>query len=158
MSNPLFKKNVPGLKNTIRKWINAETILIYIKLFMPSNYCQHPLAMPDKHFCGLQCASFMPQDIDGLMQKRRNSIANALELCLFCIKPSIYLWRIQVMVQQNEACTKVFSVYWRLYQLRFPECLYSIKNHLHLILMVKWTSTLRLVLAWCRAGDKPFSE
>ena len=26
--------------------------------------------------------------IDGLMQKRRNSSANALELCLFCIKPS----------------------------------------------------------------------
>ena len=28
------------------------------------------------------------QQIDGLMQKRHNSIANALELCLFCIKPS----------------------------------------------------------------------
>ena len=27
--------------------------------------------------------------IDGLMQKRRNSIANALELRLFCIKPPI---------------------------------------------------------------------
>ena len=29
-------------------------------------------------------------DIDGLMQKRRNSIANALELRLFHIKLSIY--------------------------------------------------------------------
>ena len=28
--------------------------------------------------------------IDGLMQKRHNSIANALELRLFCIKPWIY--------------------------------------------------------------------
>ena len=28
--------------------------------------------------------------IDGLMQKRRNSIANALELRLFCIKPSVW--------------------------------------------------------------------
>ena len=27
--------------------------------------------------------------IDGLMKKRRNSIANALELRIFCIKPSI---------------------------------------------------------------------
>ena len=27
--------------------------------------------------------------IDGLMQERRNSIANALELCLSCINPSI---------------------------------------------------------------------
>ena len=28
--------------------------------------------------------------LDGLMQKRRNSIANALELHLFCIKPSVF--------------------------------------------------------------------
>ena len=27
---------------------------------------------------------------DGLMQKRRNSIANAMELHIFCIKPSNY--------------------------------------------------------------------
>ena len=29
--------------------------------------------------------------IDGLMQERRNSIANALELCLCCTNPSIFL-------------------------------------------------------------------
>ena len=29
-------------------------------------------------------------DIDGLMQKRRNSIANVMELRLFYIKPSIF--------------------------------------------------------------------
>ena len=29
-------------------------------------------------------------DIDGLMQERRNSIANALELRLSCIDPSIW--------------------------------------------------------------------
>ena len=28
--------------------------------------------------------------IDGLMQKRHNSIANTLELCLYCSNPSIY--------------------------------------------------------------------
>ena len=28
--------------------------------------------------------------IDGLMQKRRNSMAKVLVLCLFCIKPSVY--------------------------------------------------------------------
>ena len=28
-------------------------------------------------------------DIDGSVQERRNSIANALELCLSCIKPLI---------------------------------------------------------------------
>ena len=28
--------------------------------------------------------------INGLMQRRRNSVANALELHLFCIKPSIW--------------------------------------------------------------------
>ena len=32
----------------------------------------------------------MLSNIDGLMQKRRNSIANALELRLICIKPSIW--------------------------------------------------------------------
>ena len=32
----------------------------------------------------------MVDPIDGLMQERRNSIANALELRLFCIKPSLY--------------------------------------------------------------------
>ena len=29
-------------------------------------------------------------DINGLVQERRNSIANALEFHLSCIKPSIY--------------------------------------------------------------------
>ena len=32
------------------------------------------------------------EDIDGLMQERRNSIANALELHLSYIKPSIWWW------------------------------------------------------------------
>ena len=32
----------------------------------------------------------MNNQIDGLAQKRCNSIANALELCLFYIKPSKY--------------------------------------------------------------------
>ena len=31
--------------------------------------------------------------IDGLVQKRRNSIANALELCLTCTNPSIWWYR-----------------------------------------------------------------
>ena len=31
------------------------------------------------------------KDIYSLMQKRRSSIANALELHFFCIKPSIYV-------------------------------------------------------------------
>ena len=35
------------------------------------------------------CLSWV-QYIDGLMQKRRNSSALAMELCLFCTKPSIY--------------------------------------------------------------------
>ena len=32
--------------------------------------------------------SLLLQHIDGLMQERRNSIANALELCLSCTNPS----------------------------------------------------------------------
>ena len=37
-------------------------------------------------FCHLQL------HIDGLMQERHNSIANALELCLSCTNPSIWYW------------------------------------------------------------------
>ena len=29
--------------------------------------------------------------VNGLLQKRGNSIADALELCLFCIKPSMWI-------------------------------------------------------------------
>ena len=41
--------------------------------------------MPDK-----SDEFYIWKDIDGLMQKRRNSIALAMELRLFGIKPSIY--------------------------------------------------------------------
>ena len=33
---------------------------------------------------------FLKNHIDGLMQKRRNSTANTLQLCFLCIKPSIF--------------------------------------------------------------------
>ena len=39
----------------------------------------------------LTCAQH-PAHIDGLVQERRNSIANALELHLSCTNPSIYRW------------------------------------------------------------------
>ena len=43
--------------------------------------------------------------IDGVMQKRRNSTANALELCLFCIKPSTYIaGLIQGLHPANNRC------------------------------------------------------
>ena len=45
------------------------------------------------HICGSlvtpDTVNIPQPNIDGLMQKRRNSIANALELRPFCIKPSI---------------------------------------------------------------------
>ena len=37
---------------------------------------------------GSLCLLIIYDGIDGLMQKRHNSIANTLEFCLFCIKPS----------------------------------------------------------------------
>ena len=41
--------------------------------------------------------------IDGLVQERRNSIANALELCLSCTNPSILRWARDVVVV-NSSC------------------------------------------------------
>ena len=41
--------------------------------------------------CAHCCASLQMLYIDDLMQKRRNSIADALELRLFCIKSSIWV-------------------------------------------------------------------
>ena len=35
-------------------------------------------------------------NVDGLVQERRDSIANALELCLFYTNPSIYCMKIDV--------------------------------------------------------------
>ena len=47
--------------------------------------------------CQELCERFkLCSDIDGIMQNRRNSIANALELRLFLIKPSISFGLIQV--------------------------------------------------------------
>ena len=37
---------------------------------------------------------FKAISIHGLVQERRNSIANALELCLSCTKPSITIWNL----------------------------------------------------------------
>ena len=41
------------------------------------------------HTIGGQCMSISEKCIDDLREKRRNSIATALEIHLFCIKPSI---------------------------------------------------------------------
>ena len=41
-------------------------------------------------------------DIDGLVQKRRNSIANALELRISCTNPSI--WNMQIKVMTMFGC------------------------------------------------------
>ena len=40
----------------------------------------------------------MMKYIDGLMQERHNSIANALELCLSCTNLSIYSLEYELMV------------------------------------------------------------
>ena len=34
--------------------------------------------------CLVACLQYLEHEIDGLVQERRNSIANALELCLSC--------------------------------------------------------------------------
>ena len=39
----------------------------------------------------LQCVHFPNHHVDGFVEERRNSIANALKLCLPCTNPSMYL-------------------------------------------------------------------
>ena len=51
-------------------------------------------------------------NIDGLMQKRRNSIADALELRRFCIKPSIRFGRLHTILYHHER--------WHAYHKMFP--------------------------------------
>ena len=55
--------------------------------------------------------------IDGLMQKRHNSIANALELCLFCIKPSTCWASEHLKSPATQAC--LFNSFFR----------HQLKNH-----------------------------
>ena len=46
--------------------------------------------------------------INVLMQKRRNSIANALELCLFGIKPAIYIY---IYIFIHKSYTNIIYIY-----------------------------------------------
>ena len=50
---------------------------------------------------GLFCEAYLWVYVDGLVQERRNSIANALELRLSCTNPSMYVsmceWKLTPM-------------------------------------------------------------
>ena len=55
---------------------------VYPNSFLPS--CWYSLC----YFYGTAAITIAPAQVDGLMQKRYNYIANTLELRLFCIEPS----------------------------------------------------------------------
>ena len=53
----------------------------------------------------------MWRHVDGLMQERRNSIANALELRLSCTNPSMFIW-VQIMACGLTASSYFFNQSW----------------------------------------------
>ena len=57
-------------------------------MLMHWSYCSLPLSY--RYGMTMASTEYKSDYIDSLMQKRRNSIANVLELGLFCIKPSIW--------------------------------------------------------------------
>ena len=68
-------------QNTVRRWDicmkkDYQIRVLYVYVYV----C----------ICICICIYVMNDKIDGLMQERRNSIANALELRLSCTNPSIY--------------------------------------------------------------------
>ena len=83
--------------NTVSHWlgVNIESALQCIGLIIVH---VHTISHLQIGWSLSLCVEFSPlkyqhnitNHIDGLMQKRRNSTANTLELCLFCIKSSIY--------------------------------------------------------------------
>ena len=76
--------------------------------------------------------------LDSLMQKRRNSIANALELRLFCIKPSISRWVVWSCLGGNVCLVcSVFSQYhsccWRKLASKVMCCKIPPKAHSNIV-------------------------
>ena len=90
--------------------------------------------------CGI-AFRWMPEDagdnIDGLMQERRNSIVNALELRLYCINPSIchHTLREWLGAFRRQAFTRYFTPYVRrLWSIQLPYI---------------WVSKLTSSYEWC---------
>ena len=70
----------------------------------------------------LKYVPFIANNIDGLVQERRNSIANALELCLSCTNPSKWPWVAErdlnyccvvMMTSSNGNIFRVTAPLWR---------------------------------------------
>ena len=55
--------------------------------------------------------SYWGKYFDGLMRKKHNSIANALELCLFCIKPSRQQAELSMLRPGTPVLETIFNKY-----------------------------------------------
>ena len=100
--NVIFLQILLGQVMSLKMWMRCRPISLHFQFFMLS------------------------YQINGLVQERRNSIANALELCLSCSNPLRFRWEVQVQVQACLSCNvsgkedhrvlniheTVFSEYW----------------------------------------------
>ena len=75
---------VGNIHNLWQQYLNNDLVLLFFYIHVPLNWNAR-MTLASISFQGIR----ENDKIDGLMQKRRNSIALAMELRLFCIKPSI---------------------------------------------------------------------
>ena len=73
---------VGNIHNLWQQYINNDLVFVFY-IHVPLNWNAR-MTLASISFQGIR----ENDKIDGLMQKRRNSIALAMELRLFCIKPS----------------------------------------------------------------------
>ena len=94
MSNCIYPKQLSTNTHTYKYiyYIRCSSSKVILS---KATYNKHPIIHPGDRVNAL---AFGDQDIDCLMQKRRNSIANALELRLICIKPLIWSMFVSTMV------------------------------------------------------------
>ena len=99
-----FSRSSPNAECDSTNWFVQNIYLWYIRTVVPrwSALC----------FLHLIC-SWLPHYIDGLMQKRRNSIANAMELRLSYINPSIFKQQSAYHVHiLGTYCASLFILFW----------------------------------------------
>ena len=120
---------------------------------------------------------FTVPHIDGLVQERCNSIANALELCLSCTKSSIwrlgtFRFHLQVLFYKWVTVTLLDLSHWGKDRTvaNFPDilkCIFLNENiWISIKILPKLVSKVPInnipslvhIMAWCQLGDKSLSE
>ena len=96
-------------------WVEAWILLYNIS----------DIVLPFKHVKDFMCLSkFWKNDLDGIMQERHNSIANALELRISCSNPSMCNG-----IKKKMACCCISPYYLINFMLMTKELILAVSNH-----------------------------